>query len=347
MIKQAIKKISEGLDLTEQESFDAISQIMTGQASDMEIAAFLTGLRVKGETSDEITGGVRSLAAVAVRIRPAVAFCVDPVGTGGDGTGTLNISSSAALVAAAAGACVAKHGNRSVSSSCGSADFFESLGLDLTLTPAEVQQSIELNGFGFMFAPLFHPAMRYAAPVRRHLGIRTLFNLLGPLTNPAGANGQVLGVYSAEVMPFVADTLLQLGIRHAMVVHGSDHSDEITITGPTRIYEIKQTAVTSYSLCPEDFGLARAPLQAIHGGKPDDNARIMMETFGGQKGPIRDVVLLNAAATLYVGQIAESMQDGMERAARAIDQGDVLRKIEQLRQFRHQPEPIAKEGCSV
>lgn len=334
-MNQVIRRISQGLDLSEAEAFGAISEIMAGEANQIDIAAFLTGLRVKGETAAEITGGVRSLQDFAIRIHPAVAFCVDPVGTGGDGTGTVNISSAAALVAAAAGVCVAKHGNRSVSSSSGSADFFEALGLDISLTPAEVEACIEQNGFGFMFAPTFHPAMRHAAPVRRHLGIRTLFNILGPLSNPAGAKGQVIGVHDPAIMPFVVETLQAIGIVHALVVHGCDHSDEITISGETKAYELKDGRVSQMVIRPEDFGLQRAPLASIHGGTPAENVRILEAVFHGQPGPVRDVILMNAAATIYVGQGAASMAEGFTKATAAIDTGAVVRKVEQLRRFRH------------
>ncbi len=335
-LNQVIKKISLGQHLTEKESFGAVSEIMAGEASQIDIAAFLTGLRVKGETVAEMTGGVRSMQDFAIRIHPAVDFCVDPVGTGGDGTGTINVSSAAALVAAAAGVCVAKHGNRSVSSSSGSADFYEALGLDINLTPAQVQACIEQTGFGFMFAPVFHPAMRHAAPVRRHLGIRTLFNILGPLSNPAGARGQVIGVHDPSIMSFVIETLRQIGVYHAMVVHGSDHADEITITGPTRVIELKDQSVREYQISPEDFGLQRATLADVHGGTPAENARIIEAVFAGQTGPMRDIILLNAAATIYVGQRASSLQDGFILATAAVDSGAVVRKIEQLRQFCQQ-----------
>ncbi len=292
MIKEAIRLISQGQNLSQEQAYAAINQIMEGQASEIEIAAFITGLRVKGETAAELTGGVKALSAAAINIRPEVSFCVDPVGTGGDGTGTINISSAAELTASAAGACVAKHGNRSVSSSCGSADFFEELGLDLSLEPHEVEKCIETHGFGFMYAPVFHPAMRFAAPVRRHLGIRTIFNMLGPLTNPAGASGQVLGVYDYSVMPFVADTLCNLGIKHAMVVHGSDHSDEITISGETAVIESKWKK-TEYTITPENFGLNRSSLRKSAAA----HLKITQKNHGNlprQKNASRDMILLNA-----------------------------------------------------
>jgi anthranilate phosphoribosyltransferase len=335
ILNQVIKKISLGQDLSEAEAFAAINEIMGGEANQIDIAAFLTGLRVKGETVAEITGGVRSLTDFAIRIHPKVDFCVDPVGTGGDCTGTVNISSAAALVAAAAGVNIAKHGNRSVSSSSGSADFFEALGLDITLTPKEVEASIEQNGFGFMFAPTFHPAMRHAAQVRRHLGIRTLFNILGPLSNPAGAKGQVIGVHDPAIMPFVTETLRQIGVYHALVVHGADHMDEISITGETEVYELKDGTITHYTVKPEDFGLNQAPLSAIRGSTPAENARVIEAVFRGATGPIRDVILMNAAATIYVGQKAANLQEAFKLASQAIDQGAVIKKVEQLRLVRH------------
>lgn len=336
MIGTAISKISQGNNLTEQETYEAIQEIMNGQASEIEIAAFLTGLRVKGETSEELTGGVRSMLTSAVRIKPAVRFCVDPVGTGGDRTGTVNISSAAALVATAAGACVAKHGNRSVSSKSGSADFFEALGFDLTLSPQEVTSCIETYGFGFLYAPLFHPAMRFAASVRRQLKIRSIFNILGPLTNPAGASGQLLGVYDPAIMPYVARTLVNLDVRHAMIVHGSDGSDEITISGPTDVIEVRDGQTSRYRIHPESFGIEPADLADVRGDSPEENVRRLLDVFAGRTGPVRDMVLLNAAATLYVGQVAVSLQEGFDKARIAIDQGLVLQKIDLLRRVRHQ-----------
>ena len=335
-IKQIIRKVADHQHLTEAESFTAISEIMSGEAQPVEIAAFLTGLRMNGETVTEMTGGVRSMREVCVKIHPKVDFLVDPVGTGGDQTGTVNISSAAALVAAAAGAKVAKHGNRSVSSKSGSADFYEALGFDLTLSPEEVEKCVETYGFGFMFATLFHPAMRHAAPVRRQLGIRTIFNVLGPLSNPAGAKGQVIGVHDAKIMQFVAETMKAIGVVHAMIVHGCDHTDEITISGETSVVELKDGEIKSYTLHPRDFGLETAPLEAIKGDSPADNVRIIEAVFQGQPGPVRDVILMNAAATIYVGQRAVNLQEAFELAKKAIDSGAVLRLVEQLRSFRHQ-----------
>ena len=332
-ITHAIKSIIEGKNLTEQESYDAIDQVMSGKATDAQIAGLLVALRVKGETVEEITGGARALAEKANRIHPKVPFCVDPVGTGGDGTNTFNISSTAAIVAAAAGACVAKHGNRSVSSRSGSADFYESIGINIALSPAAVERCIEEIGFGFMFAPTFHPAMRFAGPVRRQLAVRNIFNILGPLSNPASANAQVLGVYDQAIMPFIAKTLQNIGEKHSMVVHGSDGSDEITNTGITYVIEVFPDHMEEYTLSPEQFGLPVYTLEDLQGGTPDENARIALDILSGQKGAHRDIVVLNAAATLYVGRQAKSMAEAVTLAQDALDSGKALAKLEEIRIF--------------
>ena len=332
-ITHAIKSIIEGKNLTEQESYDAIDQVMSGKATDAQIAGLLVALRVKGETVEEITGGARALAEKANRIHPKVPFCVDPVGTGGDGTNTFNISSTAAIVAAAAGACVAKHGNRSVSSRSGSADFYESIGINIALSPAAVERCIEEIGFGFMFAPTFHPAMRFAGPVRRQLAVRNIFNILGPLSNPASANAQVLGVYDQAIMPFIAKTLQNIGEKHSMVVHGSDGSDEITNTGITYVIEVFPDHMDEYTLSPEQFGLPVYTLEDLQGGTPEENVEIALDIFKGQKGAHRDIVVLNAAATLYVGRQAKSMAEAVTLAQDALDSGKALAKLEEIRIF--------------
>lgn len=341
MINKAVKQIIAGKNLTEKEAFDAMNQIMEGKATDAQIAAFLIGLRVKGETVEEITGCVRSLSEKANRIIPRTEFCVDPVGTGGDGTNTFNISSTSAIVAAAAGACVAKHGNRSVSSRSGSADLYEALGVNINLSPKAVEKCISDIGFGFMFAPTFHPAMRHASPVRKQLGVRTVFNLLGPLSNPAGAHGQVLGVYEKEIMPFVVQTLAKLGEKHALVIHGSDHSDEITITGETYVCELKDGEISEYIIYPEVFGLKRATLADIQGGEAGENAQITLDILKGAKGPKRDEVVLNAAATIYVGQQAGSLAEGILKAQEVLDNGKALAKLEEIRNYTNSEEIMA------
>ena len=338
MIEQAIQLLAEGKDLTHGMAYASMNRIMEGEATDAQIAAFLMGLRIKGETVEEMTGGARSLAEKCIRIRPKVPFCVDPVGTGGDRTGTFNISSTAAIIASAAGACVAKHGNRSVSSRSGSADLYEALGIDIQLSPRAVESCIENTGFGFMFAPVFHPAMRHASPVRRKLGIRTLFNILGPLSNPANAGGQVLGVYERKIMPFAAHTLVNLGVSRALVVHGSDGSDEITTTGDTFVMEIEGESIQEYVVKPEDFGLARRSLFELQGGLPEDNARITMEILEGIKGAARDIVLLNAAATIYIGKAARSLAEGVEMASHAIDSGAAKAQLDRIVTYTRQAE---------
>jgi len=336
MIDQAIRKISEGKDLTQQEAFDAVGEIVSGQASDVQIAAFLVGLRVKGESVAEIAGGVRSLLAAAVRITPQVNSCVDIVGTGGDCTGTFNISSAAALTAASAGAFVAKHGNRSVSSQSGSADVYEALGLDLAMSPDRARQCLETCGFTFLFAPVYHPAMRHAAPVRRQLGIRSLFNLLGPLANPAGADRMLVGVNDVKLLPFMAETLCELGVIKAMVVRGRDGTDEISLAGETDYCELDQGNITRGVLTPEQFGLATSSLESVRGGKPQENARMIENILNGEKGPARDIVLLNSGATLYIAGRTTTIGEGVELARQAIDRGDALRKLGELRAFNRQ-----------
>ena len=338
MIEQAIQMLAEGRDLEDGMAYASMNRIMEGEASDAQIAAFLMGLRIKGETVEEMTGGARSLAEKCLRIHPRVPFCVDPVGTGGDRTGTFNISSTAAIIASAAGACVAKHGNRSVSSRSGSADLYEALGIDIQLSPRAVESCIEDTGFGFMFAPVFHPAMRFASPVRRKLGIRTLFNILGPLSNPANAGGQVLGVYDRRIMPFAALTLANLKVSHALVVHGSDGSDEITTTGETYVTEIRDGVIHEYVLKPEDYGLARRSLSELQGGMPEDNARITLEILNGVRGAARDIVLLNAAATIYIGRAARSLAEGVEMASHAIDTGAARAQLDRIVAYTRQAE---------
>jgi len=336
MIEQTIRKISEGKDLTQDESFAAVSEIVSGQASDVQIAAFLVGLRVKGESVAEIAGGVRSLLAAAVRIEPQVNSCVDIVGTGGDCTGTFNISSAAALTAAGAGAYVAKHGNRSVSSQSGSADVYEALGLDLNMTPDQASRCLETCNFTFLFAPVYHPAMRHAAPVRRQLGIRSLFNLLGPLANPAGADRMLVGVNDVKLLPFMAETLRELGVVKALVVRGRDGTDEISLSGETDYCELDNGMITRGVLTPEQFGLKSSSLESVRGGLPPENARMIESILSGVTGPARDIVLLNAGATLYVAGQTRSIADGIEQARQSIDSGNALMKIQELRRFSQQ-----------
>ncbi|MEW6487846.1 MAG: anthranilate phosphoribosyltransferase [Thermodesulfobacteriota bacterium] len=347
MLKGLIQKLVERQDLTEGEMIDAMEAIMGGEATHAQMAAFLTALRLKGETVEEITGAARvmrehatpiplrrkSQAVVSIdrdEINVDLETIVDTCGTGGDATHTFNISTTTAFVLAGAGVVVAKHGNRAVSSRCGSADVLEALGVNLDVTPERVAQCIESIGIGFLYAPLLHSAMKHVAPVRREIGIRTVFNILGPLTNPAGASRQVLGVYRRELTGVLAAVLGRLGSRRAMVVHGADGLDEITITAATYVADLEDGVVTQYEVVPEDFGLERAPMEAIRGGDARENAAIVRAVLAGEAGPRRDVVLLNAGAALAVGGAVPDLAEGVRRAARAIDAGKAREKLEKL-----------------
>jgi len=331
MIQEAIKILIQGKNLTCDESFVAMKSIMNGEATAAQIGSFITALRIKGETIDEITGCAIAMRDKAEPIELEIDYFIDTCGTGGDGANTFNISTAAAFVAAAGGVPVAKHGNRSISSKCGSADVLEALGVNIALTPSQVKKCIEKTKMGFMFAPAFHKSMKYAAGPRRELGIRTIFNILGPLTNPAHAKGQVLGIFDRELTGPVANVLSNLGITNAMVIHGHDGMDEITITGPTKVSELKNGKIIEYEITPEDFGLNRADAYEISGGDPMENANIIKAVFNGAKGPKRDVVVLNAAAALYVGQAAESLKEGVRIAQELIDSGKAAAKLEEVK----------------
>jgi anthranilate phosphoribosyltransferase len=345
MIREAIQKVVESKDLNRKEAREVMSEIMSGAATPAQIAAFITALRMKGETIDEITGCAEAMRekATTLDIRRNTLVNIDredinidsetildTCGTGGDGTNTFNISTTTAFVVAGAGVTVAKHGNRSVSSQCGSADVVQALGVNIDIPPERVKQCVERVGIGFMFAPLFHSAMKHAIGPRREIGVRTIFNVLGPLTNPAHANVQVLGVYKSELTAVMAKVLLNLGARAAMVVHGEDSYDEITITGETRISELKNGKIRTYNIKPEDFGMKRATLRSIKGGDAARNAEIVRSALGGAKGAKRDIVLLNAAAALVVAGRAKNLKNGIELAAQSIDTGSALRKLELL-----------------
>ena len=320
-IKHAIEAlVNERRDLTEDEAAEAMLEVFSGSATPAQLSAFLVALRLKGETVDEITGMAKVMRDQALQVEVDGPL-LDTCGTGGDGTGTFNVSTAAAFVAAGAGARVAKHGNRAMSSGCGSADVLEALGAKIELTPSQVAQCIEDTGFGFMFAQAFHPAMKYAGPTRREIGVRTAFNILGPLTNPAGAQHQVLGVARPEVAPLMAEVLERMGSRHVLVVHGHDGSDELTLDGAGRVFEMKGGDVRDYTVSPEELGLTTALPAAIRGGKPEDNARMVTAAISGDRGPLRDVVLLNAAAALIAADIATGFSDGIQRAAESIDSG--------------------------
>ncbi len=334
MIKDAIKKVADNQDLTRAEAAQTMDTIMKGEATPSQIAAFITALRMKGETSDEITGCAAKMREHATNIHPRQKDLVDTCGTGGDVSGTFNISTVSAIVTAGAGIPVAKHGNRSVSSRCGSADVLEALGVKIDLGPKQVEACIDQVGIGFIFAPNFHKAMRFAMPSRREIGIRTVFNILGPLTNPAGASAQVLGVFKAELTGIMAKVLGNLGVKQALVVHGEDGLDEISISDKTRISHLKDGKVKNYTVKPEDFGVKPAKRKDIQGGSARDNAGIALKILKGEdKGPKRDVVLINAAAAILAGGKAKNLKEGFKKAAESIDSGAAAKKLAEFIAF--------------
>ena len=329
MIREAIATLVSGQSLTMEEAASVMEEIMDGQVTPAQFGAFVTALRLKGETVEEIAGLARVMRAKAIPVT-VDGPVVDTCGTGGDGSATFNISTAAAFVVAGAGLKVAKHGNRAMSSQCGSADVLEALGVKLELTAEQVQRCLETVGIGFMFAPAFHPAMKYAAAPRREIGIRTVFNILGPLTNPAGARAQVLGVADGSLVEKLARVLESLGCQHALVVHGEDGLDEITLTGETQVCELKDGAIKSYTISPEDFGLSRAGLDDLRGGTASENAAQLRKILAGASGPQRDIVLMNAAAALVAGDRVETLEQGVALAGEAIDSGKALEKLDQL-----------------
>ncbi|MFC1940094.1 anthranilate phosphoribosyltransferase [Chloroflexota bacterium] len=332
MIKEAIQSLVSGNSLGMDDAAQVMEEIMGGEVTPAQFGAFVTALRLKGETVEEIAGLARVMRAKAIPVK-VFGPLVDTCGTGGDGSATFNISTTAAFVVAGAGLKVAKHGNRAMSSQCGSADVLEALGVKLELTAEQVQRSLEEVGMGFMFAPSFHPAMKYAGPSRREIGIRTVFNILGPLTNPAGAQAQVLGVAEGPLVEKLALVLQSLGCHHALVVHGEDGLDEITVTEKTRVCELKEGGIRSYSISPEDFSLTRTSPDSLRGGTADENAALLRSILGGGQGPQRDVVLLNAAAALVAGDKVATLQQGVELAKEVIDNGKALKKLEELIEF--------------
>lgn len=330
-IKELITLVAEGKNLTVAQAENAMTLIMNGDASPAQVAAFLVALRIKGETVEEITGCARIMRARATPVTHNRPMAVDTCGTGGDRSNTFNISTTAAFVVAGAGVPVAKHGNRAASSLTGSADVLEALGVNLTLTPEQVGRCIDEVGIGFMFAPTLHSSMKHVAPVRREIGMRTIFNVLGPLTNPAGAQAQVMGVFSPNLTEPLARVLGNLGSSHALVVHGMDGVDEISISGPTVISEMEDGYVHTYRIHPEDVGIARAPREYIRGGTKEENARITEAILAGETGPRRDVVLLNAAAALLASGQVKSLKEGVAQAEQSIDSGAARRALEGLR----------------
>lgn len=335
--QEALTRIIEHREIFHDEMLSLMRQIMRGELSPVLIAAIITGLRVKKETVGEITAAAQVMREFATRVEVADhRYLVDTCGTGGDAAHTFNISTAAAFVAAAAGARVAKHGGRSVSSKSGSADVLEALGVNLDQTPGQIAGDIREIGLGFMFAPNFHSAMKHAAPVRRDLGVRTLFNILGPLTNPAGAKNQVLGVFHPDLVGILARVLQRLGSDHVMVVHGGNGQgglDEITIAGETRIGELRRGEVTEYTVKPEDFGLKAAAIETIQAQDSAQSREMLISVLDNQPGPALDVVLLNAGAAIYVAGVAESLVQGVEKARAAIESGAAKAKLRELVKF--------------
>ncbi len=356
MIKEFISKVVRGDDLTEIEMEKAMDEIMSGTATPAQIGSFITALRLKGETVDEITGAARAMRAKATKIcgnnhivnidRDEINIedetILDIVGTGGDGTRTFNVSTTTAFVASGGGIKVAKHGNRAVSSICGSADVIENLGVDLDLTSTDVERCINEVGIGFLYAPIFHGAMKYAAGPRREIGIRSIFNLLGPVTNPAGASVQVLGVYELSLTDKMAHVLKRLGTKEAFVVCGEGTFDEISICGPTRVSHLKDDSVHTFQMTPEAYGFKRAALEEIVGGDAKENARIIRNILDGEKGPKREMVLLNASAAFMAAGLCDNFRDGIEIAMDSIDSGKACKKLDKMIEFTRQCKPFIR-----
>jgi anthranilate phosphoribosyltransferase len=336
-----LQQIVEGKDLSVSEAEALLAEIFEG-ATDAQIGALLIALKMKGESVSEIAGLAKAMRSSAVRIHPEVdGPLVDNCGTGGDGTNTINVSTAAAIVAASSGAFVAKHGNYAVSSACGSANVLSELGVEVAPEPEKVCESIETLGIGFMLAPIFHPSMKRVASIRRELGMRTVFNILGPLTNPAGAKYQVMGVYDPNLCEKLAAALKILGAARAMVVHGAG-LDEITNTGPTLISELKGESLRTYTMTPEEFGYPLASLEDIRGGSPEENAKKLVEILSGARNPGRDIVAMNSGAALYVIGIAETLFDGASMAEEAIDSGRALETLKRMVSTNGNPEKLER-----
>jgi anthranilate phosphoribosyltransferase len=330
MFKENLSKIVKRVDLNEEQMSQMITEIFSGNITDAQIGAMMAALATKGETFEELAGAARAMRRKALRIQTSTATVVDTCGTGGDGAHTFNISTTTAFVVAACGVTVAKHGNRSVSSQCGSADLLEALGVKLDTAPEIVEEAVQDIGIGFLFAPLYHGAMRFAAKARKEVGLRSIFNMLGPLTNPAGANCQLLGVYAPELTEMFAHALQLLGAKRAFVVHGHDGLDEISVCAPTRISELKDGLIRTYDISPEQYFSELADPADLLGGYPEENAQITRNILNGEKGPKRNVVLINAAAALVAAEKAEDLKQGIRMAERAIDDGAAANKMEAL-----------------
>ena len=335
-IQQAIQRVVEGDDLSSAEMTEVMRQIMTGEATDAQIGGFLIALRMKGETVDEVVGAATVMRELSSRVKARVDHLVDTCGTGGDAAGTFNVSTAAALVTAAAGANVAKHGNRSVSSASGSADVLEAAGVNLELTPEQVGRCIEKVGIGFLFAPAHHKAMRFAIGPRREMAVRTIFNVLGPLTNPAGAPNQVVGVFAEGWVDHLARVLGELGSRHVMVVHAADGLDEISIGAPTQVAEFRNGEISHYTIEPADFGLERARIERIQVSSVDQSLAMLRSALENEPGPARDIVALNAGAAIYVAGVVDSLQAGVERALEVMANGAARINLDELVRASHE-----------
>lgn len=335
MIKESLLKLVERVDLEEEEIVDVANLMMQGELSDAEISAFLVALRMKGETITEITGVAKTLISKAKKIKTNLKNVVDMCGTGGDSHGTFNISTTAAFITAGAGIPVAKHGNRSVSSPVGSADVLEELGVDINITPEAAEECLNKTGIVFMFAPVYHSAMKYVAKTRKEIGIRTVFNLIGPLVNPASVEHQLIGVYSESLLKPIAKVLRNLGSKRAMVVHGADSMDEITVTGKTSVAELREGVVKTHQIDPIDLGIKQSSLEELKGGSnAKENAGITLSILKGEEtGPKSDVALLNAAAAILVADGAENLKEALEIAKNSVLSGNALRKLEKLSSF--------------
>lgn len=329
-MKTYIQKLIEGHGLTRDEAYNAIGTIMKGEATDAQIAAFLTALRLCGETPDIVAGAARAMREAFTPVTSPHPDAVDTCGTGGDGLNTFNISTTAAFVTAGAGVLVAKHGNRNVSSQCGSADVLTELGIDITISPEQMSDCLDEVGIAFLFAPSLHPAMKYAIGPRREIGIRTLFNILGPISNPASTRRGVLGVYNSAMVDLVSNALAELDTVHLFVVHGEDGLDEITTTAPTQVGEVRNGTVTRYTISPDEYGLPFRSLDELTGGTPSENAEITRRVLKGIPGAKREIVLINAAAAICAGGKADTIETGLKLAAESIDSGAAMEKLDAL-----------------
>lgn len=343
-MKQIMDRVINNEHLSEEEMMVVMEALMTGNLSEAIGGAFLTALRMKGETINEITGGAKVMRGKAQAVELADLYTIDTCGTGGDQTGTFNISTATSFICAAAGIHTAKHGNRSVSSKSGSADVLEALGVNIELTPKQVERCIKDHHMGFFFAPVFHPAMKHAAPIRKALGYPTIFNMLGPLTNPAQVDAQIIGVYDKTLAPIFAKVLKNLGTKHALIVYGLDGLDELTTTTSTEIVELKNGAINTYHVGPEDFGLTLSKAEDLLGGDAKENAQIIRDIFSGEPGPKRDIVLLNSGAALYLGRKATSIKEGVTLAGQLIDSGAVKARMDAYIAFTQE---LGRENLKV